>query len=284
MNKKLVFSFAAMFVLLASSATIAQVTDSVNPSWKHALSASLNLTQVSYTDWAQGGDNALAYIALIEGKSVQDLASTNWATEYKFAYGQAKLGDKGIRKTDDKIDLSSIILYKMDVYVNPFASISFKSQFSTGYKYTDTNQTAVSDFLDPAYSTQAVGMGYQPMKELKTRLGVGLRETFTKNYPIYADDPATTDTEKTKIEGGLESVSEAEIPIDSSVMFKAKLELFAPFKTLDQIIVRSDNTLLVKISKYVNVNFNLQFINDRVVSPRTQIKEALALGLTYTVF
>lgn len=283
MNKKIFFALSILAALFTCTA-YSQVVDSVHPSWKHSLAASLNLTQVSYTDWAQGGENALAYMALIDGKSIQDLIQTNWTTEYKFAYGQTKLGDKGIRKTDDKIDLSSILTYKMGVYINPFASVSFKSQFTTGYEYTDTSKTPVSDFLDPAYSTQAVGLGYQPMKEIKTRLGVGLRETFTKNYPKYADDLSTPDTEKTKIEGGLESVSEMEIPIDSSVIFKAKLELFAPFKTLDQIIVRSDNTLLIKISKYVNVNFNLQFINDRVVSPRTQIKEALALGLSYTVF
>src|SRR5689334_9160950 len=114
MNKKLFFALSMIAALISSNA-YSQVVDSVNPSWKHSLAASLNLTQVSYTDWAQGGDNALAYIALIEGKSIQDLASTNWTTEYKFAYGQAKLGDKGIRKTDDRIDLGSVLTYKMGV-------------------------------------------------------------------------------------------------------------------------------------------------------------------------
>ncbi len=281
MKTKLLFS--AIVFLLCYSSAVAQKPDTVF-GWTHSLIAGLNLTQVSYTDWAQGGDNALAYVALLQGKSELNKPVTNWSTEYNFAYGQTKLGDKGIRKTDDKIDLASVLTYKMGVYINPFVSVTFKSQFTTGYKYTDTSRTAVSNFLDPAYSTQAVGLGYQPVPEFKTRLGVGLRETFTKNYPQYADDPATIDTEKTKVEGGLESVSELEIPIDSIVLFKAKLELFAPFKTMDQIVVHSDNTLTVKISKYINVNFNLQFINDRVVSPRTQIKEALALGLTYAVF
>ena len=262
----------------------AQTTDSIKSPWKHTLVASLNLAQVAYTDWAQGGENALAYQAILGGKSIQDLSSTNWTTEYAFAYGQTKLGDKGIRKTDDRIDLSSVMTYKLGVYVNPYASATFKSQFTTGYKYGDTSQTAVSDFLDPAYSTQTIGLGYQPMKELKTRLGIGLRETFTKVYTAYADNPKTTEVEATKIEGGFESVSELEVPIDSTVLIKAKLELFAPIKTMDKIIVHSDNALVVKISKYFNVNFILQLINDNVISPRTQIKEGLALGITYSVF
>ena len=50
--------------------------------------------------------------------------------EYAFAYGQTKLGDKGIRKTDDRIDLSSVLTYKLGVYANQFASVTFKSQFT----------------------------------------------------------------------------------------------------------------------------------------------------------
>ncbi len=263
---------------------VAQTTDTIVSPWKHTLVASLNLTQVAYTDWAQGGENALAYQAMLAGKSVQDLLSTNWTTEYAFAYGQTKLGERGIRKTDDRIDLSSVMIYKLGVYVNPFASVTFKSQFTTGYKYADTSQKAVSDFLDPAYSTQTIGVGYQPMKELKTRLGIGLRETFTKLYTSYADNSKTIEVEATKIEGGFESVSELEVPIDSTVLIKSKLELFAPIKTMDKIIVHSDNALVVKISKYLNVNFIVQLINDNVISPRTQLKEGLALGITYTVF
>lgn len=251
--------------------------------WKHTLISTVTLTQVSYTDWAAGGDNALAYAAIADGKSVDDQINTNWATSYKFAFGQARLGGKGLRKTDDRIDLETVLTYKLGTYINPYTAGTFKTQFTEGFKYNDDGtSTRVSHLMDPAYATQSVGVGYQPVKEVKTRLGFALRETFADRYAaVYSDDPETPELETTKIEGGLESVTEAEAKVDDNILFKSKLELFAPFKQLDVIVMRMDNTLSAAISKYFNVNLNVQLINERAITPRTQVKETLSLGFTY---
>lgn len=49
------------------------------------------------------------------------------------------------------------------------------------------------------------------------------------------------------------------------------------------MIVRRDRTLAAKVSKYITVALNVQFINERKVTPPTQIKEALAVGLSSTI-
>ena len=144
-------------------------------------------------------------------------------------------------------------------------------------------KTPLSNFFDPGYLTQSAGVGYQPLPEIKTRLGAALREIFTSEFPNYADDPATIDTEKTRVDGGLESTTEIEWKLDENILFTSKLELFAAFKTLDEVVVRNDNTIAAKVSKYITVNLNVQLINEKRVSPRTQVKEALAIGLSYTL-
>ena len=125
-------------------------------------------------------------------------------------------------------------------------------------------------------------MVYQPVAEFKSRFGVGLREIITSKFPGYADDPETAEIEKTRINGGLESVSELTLKLDEQVSFTSKLELFSTFKHIDQVIMRSDNTLAAKVSKYITVMLNLQLLNEREISPRTQVKETLAMGLSYT--
>lgn len=279
---KALVSFLLLFPLFLS----AQTDSAAVPSdWKHTLVAGLTITQVSYTDWAQGGENALAYTLSIDGKSVQDLTMTNWSNSYKFAYGQTRLGSKGLRKTDDKIELESVLTYKLGTHVNPYASATFKSQFDDGFKYDDATNTKakISSALDPMYLTQAVGVGYQPFAQLKTRLGAALREVYDDSKYGYADDAATTpQIESSKIEGGLESVTDVEIKIEENTLFTAKLEMFAPFNNIDVVAVRSDNTISSKLNKYISVVFNVQLINDRSVTARTQIKEGLALGLSYT--
>lgn len=252
--------------------------------WKHNVVAGLTLTEVAFTDWAQGGDNSLGYTASIDGKSVQDLEKTNWATALKLAFGQTRLGDQGLRKTDDRIDFETILTYKMGVYVNPYGAATFKSQFAKGFTYdAANNETAVSQFLDPAYITQSVGVGYQPIPEVKTRLGLALREIVTTHFNGFADDPATIEIEKSRVNGGLESVTDVEWKLDDNILFKSKLELFSPFTTMDRIVVRNDNSLVSKVSKYITVILNLQLINEPDISPRTQVKQTLALGLSYTL-
>ncbi len=277
----LAVAFLCAISASAQQDTVKQITakqDTVKPPWKHTLVTALTLTQVSFTDWSQGGENALSYAFTAQGQSAQDLERTNWTTSYNFAFGQARLADQGLRKTDDKIDIASILTYKMGTLINPYAGATLKTQFAKGYKYDATGtSTEVSAFFDPAYLTQSAGIGIQASPEVKTRLGAGLREIITSKFTSYAGG------EKTQVEGGLESVTEVAWKIDDNMLFAAKLELFDPFKAMDVVVVRSDNTLSAKVSKYVVVNFNVQLINEKQISPRTQVKETLAFGISYTV-
>ena len=270
-----------VLILMIISVTAYGQTDSTQApeyGWKHSIVSGLTLTQVAFFDWVQGGENALAYTFGLEGKSVQDLEQTNWLTEYKFAFGQTRLGDQGLRKTDDKIDVGTVLTYKLGVYVNPYGAVTFKSQFAKGFKYDAAgNRTAVSKFFDPAYITQSAGVGYQPLPEFRTRFGAALREILTQDFNGYADG------EKTKVDGGLESITDVELKLDENVLLKSKLELFAPFETLDEIVVRNDNSIVAKVNKYIAVNLNVQIINEAKVSPKTQVKEALSIGISYTL-
>lgn len=252
--------------------------------WKHTMIINANITQISFTDWAQGGENSLAYALFLEGKSTYAVDRIDWVNSYKFGYGQAKLGSQSIRKTDDKIDLESVLTYKMGTYINPYASATLKTQFAEGVTYDAAGvATRVSNFFDPAYLTQAIGVGYQPIPEVKTRLGAALREVITKSYVGYSDDPSTSKIEKVKTEGGAESVTEVGWTMMENIVLNAKLEIFAPLKTLSRMTVRSDNTLSAKVNKYLSVNFNVQLINDPSVQARTQVKQTLALGFSYSL-
>jgi hypothetical protein len=253
--------------------------------WKHKMIVNASLTQISFTDWEQGGENALAYALFLEGKSTYIHDAMNWVNSYKFGFGQAKLAAQGIRKTDDKIDLESVLTYKIETYINPFASASLKTQFAEGVIYDALGQAKpVSDFFDPAYLTQTVGFGYQPALEVKTRLGAALRETIAKTYAEkYTDDPTTSEVEKVRIEGGLESVTEVGWTIMENIVLNAKLEIFAPVKHFYRMTVRSDNTFSAKVNKYISMNLNVQLLNDPEVQARTQIKQTLALGFSYTL-
>lgn len=252
--------------------------------WKHAATAALNLSQVSYKDWVAGGENTLAYALSLAGVSTSFCEKTTWANTYRFAFGQARLGDQGLRKTDDEIYAESFLIYKLGTHVNPYAAATLRTQFAGGYKYDGGVETQVSQFFDPAYLTQSAGVAYQPFSGLTTRFGVGLREVLTSKFPGYADDPETkTEVEKTSVNGGLESVTDLALPIAENVALTARLELFAPFRTMDRIILRNDYGIAAKVNSYITTNLTFNILHDVTVSPRTQMKQALALGLTFAL-
>ena len=253
--------------------------------WKNSLVTGLTLTQVAYRDWVQGGDNALSWTFTADGTSTMNQPETKWSNSYKLAFGQARLGNQGLRKTDDRIELESVLLYKAGILVDPYAGATLKTQFATGYTYDAAGTgTQVSRFFDPAYLTQSVGVGYQPIKEAKMRLGLGLREVITNKFNQYADDPATTEVEKTLVEGGLESVTNLDWPIDENLLLTSQLEVFAAFKKFDNPVVRNITSLTAKVSKYVVAILTVQTIKEPQVSSKPQIKETIALGLSYTIF
>jgi hypothetical protein len=272
-------------LILLPTLVLGQTTDSTKKGpWNHSIVANLNLSQASYSNWTGGGENTLAYQALLTGSSEDNAPSATWTNTYKFTYGQARLGDQGLRKTDDQIDLESLLKYKYDSAVNPYAAASFRSQFTPGYTYSASDSaTMVSKFFDPAYFQESVGALYTVGTVFKTRVGAAVREVVTTEFTQYAVDPETNKPERTLVEGGFESITELNFPIDDHILLTSKLDLFSPVKKPAQIIVRSDNGLTVKVSKYVIVNLNALFINDASVTPKTQIKQTLALGIEYAI-
>jgi hypothetical protein len=251
--------------------------------WTNEVIAGLNLTQASFDNWAQGGENMLGWQANLAGKFTSLGAGHEWANAIKLAYGMTKVGDDDARKSVDEIRLESVFTHKSGFYVDPYVAATAETQFSTGYEYTDTDKTGISNFLDPGYFTQSAGVGRSYAGVLKTRLGASIKETVTDRYPVpYADDPDTPDEiEDVKVEVGAESVTDLNLKMSDDLAFDSKLELFSNLKATNEIDVKWDNLLTAKIEEYLSVTLNVKVLYDRDISRSRQIKEALAIGLTY---
>lgn len=251
--------------------------------WQKEMVGSLNLSQTSFDNWSQGGENSLAWQLNLNAKFVNEQEKYRWTSSGKLSFGMVRVGSDVTKKSVDEIKLESVLTYKMGGFVNPFISATGETQFTKGYNYAVEPRMAISDFLDPGYFTQAVGLGYTPVDWIKTRLGAALKETVTRHFPQpYADDPATAKIEKTKVEYGAESTTDFSRKLAENVLLTSKLELFSNLKAFDEIDVRWDNVLAAKVAKYLDVNFNFKLFYDKDISSKRQLKQALSLGLTYS--
>jgi hypothetical protein len=273
----------AVGLLLLVGSTWAQETAEEAPKygWKNELVGGVNLSQSSFDNWSQGGEDNLAWQININAKFENDQEKANWINSGKLSFGHVKIGDQGSKKSVDEIRMESVLTYKTGLF-SPYAAATGQTQLTAGYDYSLDPRVQVSDLFDPAYLTQSAGIQYKPSEIIKTRLGAALKETLTRNHPRYSDTPDTPDTlEKTRVEFGAESVTDLEKKLAENIQLTSKLELFSNLQSAKEIDVRWDTIFTSKISKFIDVNFNVQLFYDSDISKKRQLKQALALGLSY---
>ncbi len=270
-------------ILLLFTFTIAALAQDNKPKkpeygWKNEVIGTLNFTQNQFDNWAKGGENAWSWQMNLNGKFVYDQEKYNWATSGKLSYGKTKVGDGDAKKAADEIKLESVLTYKMGIYVNPYAAVTGLTQFTDGYDYSTTPATTISSFMDPGYFTESIGLGINITKDIKTRLGAALKETVTDKYSaIYGKG------ETFRTEFGAESVTDAKIQVSEKILYTSKLELFSNLKGIDEIDVNWDNLFAAKVSDLITVSFNFKLFYDKDISVKRQLKETLAVGLSYSL-
>lgn len=252
--------------------------------WENKFIGTLNLAQTAFSNWTQGGENSWNWQLNLNGKFLNKQEKFDWANTIKILYGQAKIGSDELKKTDDELFLETVFTYKIWNAINPYIAATALTQFTPGYDYTTDPKTKISDFLDPGYFREGIGLDYKPSEKFKTRFGVAFKQTVADVFATrWSDDPETEDTvEKIRNEVGAESVTDYSVNVSELIVYVTKLEIFSNLEGFDEIDVRWDNLFSAKVADYLSVSFNLNLIYDKDISLKRQLKQSLAVGLTYS--
>ncbi|ROL62396.1 DUF3078 domain-containing protein [Bacteroidetes/Chlorobi group bacterium ChocPot_Mid] len=280
--KKILFILTIFFI---GNTLLAQEQETPKSNWSNKGIVSLNISQISFTDWTQGGDNAITYTFM--GDFGFNYAKDVWSfkNNLKLAYGQTKIAEDDFKTNNNELYLESVYTRDIGIWVDPFISNLIRTPIAPGFDYKVTPWEEIANFFDPGYISQSIGVGINKSEIVKTRLGLGFQEVITSKYRKYSDDPKTTDKEEAfKFETGIESVTDFNWNFMENMNLKSKLRLFSRFESMDVWDVRWDNTISAQVNKYIVVNLNLLAIYEKNQSLRTQIKEALQIGITYTLF
>ncbi len=129
--------------------------------WNNKNSIGLDINEVAFVNWNAGGSNSISGLLKIYFERNFEKIHTLWENKISARYGLNEQEDKGLIKTDDEIRLSSSYGYRKDTISNWYYSVklNFKTQFTNGYKYPDT-ETPISRFFAPAYLFLGVGTHY----------------------------------------------------------------------------------------------------------------------------
>ncbi len=254
--------------------------------WNMTGVAGVNLSQTAFSNWAQGGTNSLAFAIYTNLGAVYLDHPWKWKNRLNAIFGRTRLEDVGYRTTENDIYFESVGSRNIGWAVDPYVSVTFRSALTKGYDYSVEPEIQIVDFFDPGYLTEAIGFTYDKSKIITTRLGIAFQQTFANKFAaLYTDDPETIDKiEDFKFETGIESVTEVNYEFLPNMTYSSFLRLFTRFKALDVWDVRWDNIITAKVNDYINVNLAVTVVHEISQTRKTQLREALQLGFSYSLF
>lgn len=299
--KQLVFSIA----LTLFTSLIAFSQDSKVSNWSRSGSAGLNFAQSHLSNWAAGGENALNSSARFIYQANYEKGKNKWNTNLDLGLGYSIIGDNKAIKTDDKIEINSMIGHKATENLHYSLSFSFKSQFADGFDYKTDSTNPISRLMAPAYLTLGFGMDWAPNKVIEVNFSPATaRMTFVTDQKLadagaFGVDPAvyndsgikTKDGMTSRFEFGGKLVAKLNVDIAKNVNFNSKLELFSDYiKNPQNIDIDWQNMFTMKVNSWLNANITMHMIYDDDITitdkdgkkgPRTQFKEVLSIGIAY---
>ena len=253
----------------------------------------LNMSQTAMANWSAGGENSIAGNAYLNASLTPKKGNWLWVTNMVLDSGLSKTKSQGMRKSSDKIGLSTQLGYSTDNVWFYTLMGDLNTQFAKGYDYPD-KEHQISNFFAPAYSNIALGMEWRPKSNYSLLLSpVSTKMTFvTDDYlsdlGAFGVDPG----DHFKIEGGAFVKARAELPVMENVNLITTADFFTPYsKDFGNIDVNWDVLISMKINKVLSatINTTLKYDNDVKTfddngvkkGAKVQFKEVLGIGLAY---
>lgn len=262
--------------------------------WKVSGQASVNLSQISFSNWIGGGKNSVSGVGLFDLNAIYEKGKIQWNNTFKSGYGLLKEEDDQVVKTDDKLELNSKLGVQMKNEHLLYSSyVNFLTQFANGYKYPNTTDK-ISTLFAPAYLTLATGFDYQPSENFSLFFTpVSGKFTFVTDDELSAAGAFGVEPgKKSRAEFGATLKSEFKTPVVKNVDLATSLTLFSNyFNNPQNIDVNWDIALNMKINDFLSANLltNLVYDHDILIpvddegntGRRVQLKQLFGVGLSY---
>jgi hypothetical protein len=287
--KQLISLLAVLIPVLA----VAQDTTDIKGPWSTKGMSSINFSQVSLTNWSQGGESSYAINALTAFSMDYKREKISWTNSFDAGYGIQKAGEKRAGKTDDHLEIVSRYGYQTSRVWFLSGIVNLKTQFTKGYKTTDTDRIMISDFMSPGYIQLSIGMEYKPDDKFFVALSpVGGKITIVANDSLSAVGSFGVDpgkTMRTEFGGAVKVGVNREIM--ENVTFTSTLDLFSNYFNNPQNIDISWRAMInMKINEFLSANISTHLLYDDDIGytddegmnhgPRIQFKELLGVGFS----
>ncbi|MEX1063609.1 MAG: DUF3078 domain-containing protein [Balneolaceae bacterium] len=266
------------------------VADDTLRGWDRSWSLGLNGSQASYSNWSKGGVDNFSVVGSSEFSALYRIRSYSYGFRLLTNYGQSRLEDEGVRKTDDRLSLRNRFMYDLgggDSKFSFFTNIHLETQFTDGYDYgagPDGEDLLISGFMAPAYISENAGLAYVPDEHFSFEAGIGLKQTIVSDTDLstlYGLEPG----ERFFNEAGFTLGINYNREIVENMIYSGYVETFSNInRSVRRTDVTFSNRLVGRINNFLNMTLQFDMIYDDDFSDEVQLSQVLSAGLSVNLF
>ncbi|MHC5201064.1 DUF3078 domain-containing protein [Myroides sp. LJL119] len=276
--KKLIFCLLGLFSTLAIQAQDSEV----QKPWKSSGNVGILLNQSSFSNWQAGGDNTVSGNLNVNYDINYAKEDWTWDNKIQVNYGLTKLKGEQEKKTNDRLEINSLLGKQMqgNWYYSAFAN--FKTQLDTGY---DKDGISNSHFMSPAYLQIGPGLLWQKSENLKVNIAPATSRFIMvhKHFTEFHDSFGVKQGKTLEYQLGMSLSGYYKLNIMENVSMENIINLYSNY--LDKpgnIVLDYQLNIVMSINKYLSTNFTFQTIYDDQAFSGFQIREMLGVGVNFT--
>ena len=248
--------------------------------WKTGGTYTLNLQQVTLSNWAAGGTGSFALNtgATLFANFKKD--SKVWDTQLtvNLGFNRQNERDYKTRKTNDNFIFVSNYGRQLSEKFFLTTQLDARTQLAGGYKYTkppgseNELRTKISDLLSPGYLQSSTGINYRRTFEDKSKISVIL-SPFTGRFTLVMDDSLSRagafgviPGENVRAEAGMSlGLGGVDVVLLDNVTWKADLNLFSNYERFGNLVVNFNSLIRMKVNKFISTRIETVLIYDEEV-------------------
>lgn len=279
------------FTISSSQETKKKISDTTY--WSISGKNKILFNQSAFSNWVARGENTVAGNVAVDYVFNYKRNKWVWNNRVITSYGLTKIkSTEFVKKTDDVINLHTLLGYKAEK--NWFYSIlvNFKTQYTKGYKYGkdgDGNQirSEYTKFLSPGYLLIGPGMLWEKNANLKLNIApatskfVFVDADFTLPNNAYF---GVKEGENLRYELGFNASFLYKFKLMENITMENMSALYSNYLE-DPWNIDINYTMIIamKVNKIFTSNLIFQAIYDDNAYQGFQIREVFGIGLNYEV-
>lgn len=278
--KKVLLGLATLFAIYSTQAQETESKDEVQP-WTSKGNFALLVSQSSFSNWQAGGDNNFSGNLNVNYDLNYKSDDWNWDNKVIVNYGLTKLKGEDQKKTNDRLELNSLLGKKATGNWYYSAFLNFKTQMDAG---NDKDGIRNSHFFSPAYLQIGPGLLWKKSDDLKVNIAPATsRFIFVhKHFTEFGDAFGVEKGKSMEYQLGMSINAYYKLNLMENVSAENILNLYSNY--LDKpanIVMDYQLNIVMKINKYLSTNFTFQAVYDDEAYKGFQVREVLGVGLSY---